>query len=101
MPLDTRISLHKLEVFITVVELGSVSRAAERLYVAQPVVSAHIKSLEERVGAKLLQRRDNRMVLTEAGEVAYSWARDLLTRSREMQREVEGLIDGSRGTVTV
>jgi DNA-binding transcriptional LysR family regulator len=101
MALDTRISLHKLEVFCTVVEVGSVSRAAERLYVAQPVVSAHMRSLEERVGAKLLQRRDNRMILTEAGTAAYAWAQDVLTRSREMQREVEGLTDGSRGVAVI
>jgi DNA-binding transcriptional LysR family regulator len=101
MALDTRISLHKLEVFCTVVEVGSVSRAAERLYVAQPVVSAHIKSLEERVGAKLLQRRENRMILTEAGRAAYAWARDVLTRSREMEREVQGLEDGSQGAAVI
>jgi LysR family transcriptional regulator, low CO2-responsive transcriptional regulator len=101
MPLDTRVSLQKLEVFCLVADVGSVSRAAEQLYVAQPVVSAHVKSLEERVGAKLLQRRGNRMVLTEAGEVAYTWANDVLTRSREMEREVEGLADGSRGIAAI
>lgn len=101
MPLDTRISLHKLEVFVTVADLGSVSRAAEQLYVAQPVISAHMKSLDQRVGAKLLERRRNRMALTEAGEAAYAWASDVLTRSREMEREVQGLADGSGGTASI
>lgn len=101
MPLDTRIPLHKLEVFCYVVELESMSRAAERLYVAQPVVSAHIKSLEERIGAELLYRKGNRMLLTEAGASAYQWATEVLTRSREMAREIEGLTDGSRGAVVI
>jgi DNA-binding transcriptional LysR family regulator len=101
MALDTRVSLHKLEVFCTVVELGSVSRAAEQLYVAQPVVSAHVKSLEDRVGAKLLRRQGNRMVLTEAGVTVHDWAGDVLTRSRAMAREVEGLADGSRGIAAI
>jgi DNA-binding transcriptional LysR family regulator len=101
MALDSRISLQKLEVFCRVVELGSVSRAAETLFVAQPVVSAHVKSLEERVGAKLLRRRSNRMVPTEAGEAVYAWARDVLTRSREMEREVLGLAHGARGAAVI
>jgi DNA-binding transcriptional LysR family regulator len=99
--LDTRISLHKLEVFCTVADLGNVSRAAEQLYVAQPVVSAHIKSLEQRVGAKLFERRENRMALTEAGEAAHAWATDVLTRSREMDREIQGLAGGSHGAAAI
>ncbi|WP_219412377.1 helix-turn-helix domain-containing protein [Pseudonocardia nigra] len=43
MKLDNRISLQKLEVLCLVVELGGVHRAAERLFVAQPVVSAHLR----------------------------------------------------------
>lgn len=101
MPLDTRISLRKLEVFCRVVDLGSVSRAAEQLFVAQPVVSAHVKSLEERIGAELLRRRSNRMVPTEAGEAVYSWAKEVLTRSRELEREVAGLAHGSRGAAVI
>lgn len=101
MPLDTRVSLHKLEVFCVVAELGSVTRAAEQLFVAQPVVSAHLKSLEQRVGATLLQRRGNRMLLTEPGAAVHDWARAVLTRSRAMEREVDGLANGSRGVAVV
>jgi DNA-binding transcriptional LysR family regulator len=41
------------------------------------------------------------MVLTEAGEVAYAWAQDVLTRSREMERNVAGLADGSQGVAAI
>lgn len=101
MALDSRISLQKLEVFCEVVELRSVTRAAEQLFVAQPVVSSHVKSLEERIGAKLLRRRSNRMVPTEAGEAVYAWAKDVLIRSREVEREVIGLAHGSRGAAVI
>jgi DNA-binding transcriptional LysR family regulator len=99
--LDTRIPLQKLEVFVLVVELESISRAAERLFIAQPAVTAHVNSLEERLGAELLYRDGRRMRPTEAGETVYRWAQDVLTRSREMAREIGGLADGTRGSAVL
>jgi DNA-binding transcriptional LysR family regulator len=101
MALDNRISLYKLEVFDLVVELGSVSRAADHLFVSQPVVTAHIRSLEERIGARLFYREGRQLVMTEAGTVAHAWARDILTRTRELSRRLDGLSDGTRGAVVV
>jgi DNA-binding transcriptional LysR family regulator len=99
--LDTRIPLQKLEVFALAVELESVSRAAERLFIAQPAVTAHIHSLEQRLGAELLYRDGRRMRPTEAGETVYRWAQDVLTRSRELAREIGGLADGTRGSAVI
>jgi DNA-binding transcriptional LysR family regulator len=101
MSLDSRITLHKLEVFEHVVELGSVTRAAERLFVAQPVVTAHIRSLEERVGAKLFYREGRRMLLTEAGRAVHLWASDVLRRTRELDRHLESVSDGRQGTIVL
>src|SRR5579884_1382602 len=98
---DNRISLQKLEVFCLVVELGGISKAAEHLIVAQPVVTAHVQSLQQRVGAKLLYRDGNQMRLTDAGERVYEWARETLSRTRELMRELDGLIEGQRGPVAV
>lgn len=98
---DNRISLQKLEVFCLVVELGGVGRAAEHLFVAQPVVSAHLRTLQERLGAQLLYRDGRRMRLTEAGDRAYAWATETLSRTRELVRELDGLSDGRRGSVVV
>lgn len=101
MPFDSRIALNKLEIFCRVVELESVSRAARELYVSQPVVTAHVRSLQDRLGVRLLYRDGHRMRTTEAGEVVYDWARDVLLRSYEMARQVEGLGDGSQGAAAV
>lgn len=98
---DNRITLQKLEVFCLVVELGSVSRAAEHLFVAQPVVTAHVQSLQKRLHVKLLEREGHRMRLTDGGERVYKWARDTLSRTRELVRELDGLAEGQRGTVAV
>jgi DNA-binding transcriptional LysR family regulator len=101
MAIDTRITLHKLEVLDLVVELGGVSRAADRLYVSQPVVSAHLRSLEERLGTTLFYREGGRLHLTEGGRAVHAWARDVLRRTRELSRHLEGLSDGSQGSVVV
>jgi LysR family transcriptional regulator, low CO2-responsive transcriptional regulator len=97
MALDTRIQLSKLEIFCRVVELKSVTRAADELFLSQPVVSSHVRTLQERLGAKLLYRDGHSMRPTEAGQLAYDWAKDVLTRSQEMSRRIEGLADGSAG----
>ncbi|MFD8377503.1 LysR family transcriptional regulator [Streptomyces sp. NPDC059679] len=99
--MDNRISLHKLEVFCTVVELGGIGRAAGRLYVSQPVVSGHIRSLEQRLGIRLFDRSGQRLELTDAGRAAYGWARDTLRRGTELERELAGLADGTAGAVAV
>lgn len=99
MTLDLRISLRKLEVLSLVVQLGGVGRAAEHLFVAQPVVSAHIRSLEERLQTKLFYREGRQLHLTEAGQVVHRWAEDVLMRTRELDRHLGGLSDGRQGTV--
>jgi DNA-binding transcriptional LysR family regulator len=101
MALDSRVTLHKLEVFSLVVELGGVSRAAEQLFVSQPVVSAHIRSLEQRVGARLFYREGRHLRLTEAGRAVHGWANDVLTHTRELSRHLDGLSDGTQGSVVV
>lgn len=102
MPLDLRISLHKLDVFSRVVGLGGVGRAAEDLFVAQPVVSAHLRSLENRLGgAELFYREGRQLHLTEAGRAVHAWTEDVLTRTRELERHLASLSDGSTGSVVM
>ena len=98
---DNRISLQKLEVFCLVVELGGIGRAADHLGVSQPVVTAHMRTLQERVGTKLIYRDGQRLHLTETGEAVHEWAKDVLTRGREVSRQVQGLADGATGTAVV
>ena len=61
--------LRQLLTFRTVVDKGSFSQAAEELEISQPAVSFQIRSLEERLGHRLLDRSGRRVTLTEAGEV--------------------------------
>lgn len=86
MAIDGRISLHKLLVFSLAVDLGSVSRAAERLVVTQPVVSAHLRSLEESLGCTLFEQRGGTRALTEAGLAVHRFAQETLRSTRELER---------------
>jgi LysR family transcriptional regulator, low CO2-responsive transcriptional regulator len=98
---DNRVTLQKLEVFCAVIELGGFSRAAEHLYLAQPVVTAHVQSLSKRLGVQLMYRDGRRTRLTPAGEHVYQWAREVLSNTSELMRDLDGLADGARGSVAV
>ncbi len=72
------LSLHKLDVFVTVAEEGSISRAAERLYLTQAAVSQHIHDLEAGLGVVLFERHAQGVRLSPAGERLLGYARQIL-----------------------
>lgn len=84
-----------------VADLQSVTRAAEYLYITQPVVSAHIRGLEEKLGAKLIRREGRGIVLTQEGLRVLKWAREVVTRTRELERELGGSAPGGPGRAIV
>ncbi|MFQ5656653.1 MAG: selenium metabolism-associated LysR family transcriptional regulator [Candidatus Methylomirabilales bacterium] len=86
-----------LDVFCRIVELKSFSKAAEAIYLTQPTVSGHIKSLEESVGLKLLDRLGREVVPTKAGELLYGYAKQVLAlRGQALQalEEYKGSLKG-------
>lgn len=99
--MDPRLSLQKLEVLCTVIELGGVHRAAERLFISQPVVSAHLHSLEARVGVPLFSKQARRLVLTEAGQAVYQWAQGVLSGRSMLERQLDALADGGGGAAII
>jgi len=77
-----------LEAFVTVVEAGSFSQAAERLGIARSMVSRRIAELEGRLGAQLLHRTTRRLSLTEAGRDFYERASRILIDIDEAEQSV-------------
>ena len=69
---------YQLEAFVAVATCRSFSRAAQQLYLSQPTVSAHIKSLETELGTPLFDRGKNELLLTSAGDTLYRYAMDML-----------------------
>lgn len=97
----SQLSLHKLEVFCMVAELESISRAAERLGLAQPVVSAHVKAMSQKLGTALTRRNGRRIMLTDDGRRVLKWAQGVTVRTLELERELVESKSGLRGTASV
>src|SRR5262245_17980426 len=77
-------------IFVRVVETGSFSRAARDLGVTQPTVTRHVAALEQRLGARLLNRNTRRLSVTEVGRSYYERGKSLL----ELLEETEGVAGG-------
>ena len=74
-----------LDLFVSVIELGSMSRAAEAHGIAQPSASSRIKHLERQLSIRLLDRGPSGSVPTEAGIVVAGWAEGILRAARELE----------------
>jgi DNA-binding transcriptional LysR family regulator len=77
--------LRRLKYFVTVVELGSFSKAAALLCISQPPLSQRIQELEHEMGGLLIDRRSRPLKTTVAGELIYQQAREILQRAERMQ----------------
>ncbi|MCD8490852.1 MAG: LysR family transcriptional regulator [Geovibrio sp.] len=87
----------QIEAFVYVAKYKSFSRAAEKLLLSQPTISTHISTLEEQLGVKLFDRLSKEVILTEAGQVFYPYAVDILDlreRSQEAIKEFLNEISG-------
>ncbi len=93
--------LRQLEYFVAVVEEANFSRAAARLHVAQPGVSAQIRQLERELGEPLLDRSGRTVRLTDAGAVALPYARAALSAAGGVRQAVDELAGLVRGRVAV
>lgn len=90
--------LMQLEMFVATVEEGSVHKAAERVYRTQPAVSIALKKLEQEIGAPLFDRTNRKThLLTDTGEVLFSYARRMLNLRNESLTAVHDLRSLQRG----
>jgi DNA-binding transcriptional LysR family regulator len=88
-----------MRVFVTVVDLGSQSAAADHLDLSRPVVSRYLAELEDWVGARLLHRTTRKLSLTAAGGEALPRCRQLLELSGDMQAAVSEPDETPRGVL--
>lgn len=93
--------LRQLEYFVAVVEEANFTRAAARVHVAQPGVSAQVRRLERELGQELLDRSGRSVRLTEAGAAVLPYARAALSAVASARLAVDELTGLVRGRVAV
>ena len=93
--------LNEVAVFAKVVEAGSFVGAARELSMPKSTVSRKVSELEERLGARLLQRTTRQLSLTDAGRAYYRHAARVLTELEEAERAVTRMQEVPRGLLRV
>lgn len=78
------LNYHHLFYFRVIATEGSIARAAEKLRLGQPTLSSQLKQLETMVGKPLFERRNRKLVLTEAGKAALDYANEIFKLGDEM-----------------
>jgi DNA-binding transcriptional LysR family regulator len=91
------VELYQLRSFVVVAELGHLTRAADKLHISQPALSAQIKALEDELELELFERKPSGMVLTAAGRQLVPHAQELLFNAqalRDQARSIKGQVGG-------
>lgn len=84
------LNYHHLLYFWSVAKHGSVTKACEELRLAQPTISAQIRTLEEALGEKLFARSGRHLVLTEMGRLVLRYAEDIFSLGQDLMNTVKG-----------
>ena len=95
------VELRHLRSFVVVAEELNFSRAAQRLHIAQPALSAQIRTLEVRLGCQLFARTTRKVELTDAGTVFLEDAREIIRRTDEAVLKVEAVARADRGVLRI
>jgi LysR family transcriptional activator of nhaA len=88
------LNYHHLLYFWAVVREGGVGKAAEKLRLSQPTISAQIRALEARLGEKLFTRVGRRLVPTDVGREVFRYADEIFALGRELLDAVQGRATG-------
>ena len=86
--------LRTLQYFVTVAEELNITRAAEKLHMSQPPLSAQIKSLERELDTELFIRGKRRLKLTESGQLLYRRAKEIIKLTDKTKSEILSMGEG-------
>lgn len=93
--------LHQLRYFVSVVEVGSFTRAAKACYIAQPSLSLQIQKLEEELGQKLFERLGRGVRLTSAGQAFYAKAVSIVSAVAEARDSLQDPVRLEQGQIRI
>ncbi|WP_094602921.1 HTH-type transcriptional regulator CynR [Sporomusa silvacetica DSM 10669] len=94
--------MRKLQYFLAIAEEGQITKAAKRLYIAQPPLSQQLKLLEDELGVRLIERSGSRKIkLTAAGQALRIRAEQMMELSNKTVKELKDIEEGSQGTLPI
>lgn len=91
------LDIHQLEIYVKVAELKSFSKAAQAMYLTQPTISQHMSTLEHFLGTKLFDRLGKEVVLTKAGQVLYTYAKQITGLRKEAEQAIDHFLGKKSG----
>ncbi len=94
-------NLQQLITFSTVVSEGSMTAAAEKLFLTQPAVSQQIRNLEEELGVGLLDRGARHARPTVQGQLLYDYARRIIQLTQQAQAAIQTMAEGVQGRLRI
>ena len=94
-------NLQQLITFSTVISEGSMTAAAEKLYLTQPAVSQQIRNLEDEMGVNLLDRGSRHAKPTVQGQLLYDYAKRIIALTQQAQVAIQTMGEGVRGDLRI
>lgn len=94
-------NLNLFKTYVRVVETQNLSKTADDFGISQPAVTKQIQSLEDIFGVLLLERSGRKLKPTEAGEILYDYAREIIKTVDKTQRAMEELSESRKGSLYI
>lgn len=91
----------QLTYFLAIVEEGNITKAAERLHIAQPYLSQQLKLLEDELGVRLIERTTRKFQITDAGLMLQRRAEQILELTETTIKELKDFNEGIQGTLSI
>lgn len=93
--------IRQLKYFLAIADEGNITRAAEKLHIAQPPLSQQLKLLEDELGIKLIDRNTRKIQLTDMGEKLQYRAEQMLRLMETTVKELKDINEGLQGTLLI
>jgi DNA-binding transcriptional LysR family regulator len=93
--------IRQLKYFLTILEEGNITKAAEKLHMSQPPLSYQLKLLEDELGVTLLERSTRKIKITEAGEMLKTRSEQILELFDKTLKDMKNFKEGFKGTLSI
>lgn len=95
------LNLSQLQTFVTVISEGSMTAAADKLFLTQPAVSQQMKNLEDELGIELIVRGSKQIKMTAQGEILYQHAKKILSLAQQAEVSIKSVGAQLKGTLRI